>query len=203
MSDTTTRRMISAYNQMAAPMMFLAGMFQSPPENFHSSEEVEIDIIRSDEDVSIVIQDLSTGYRDNTDDLYTNKAFKPPIHKERVTLNSVDLIKRMPGQDPFASPNFRANIITRMFTKMLKIERKIRRSIELQASQILQTGIVTLIDDAGVALYTLDFKPKATHFPTAGITWGGATSVPLDDISALAEIIRNDGLSDPAQRLGT
>jgi len=48
MSGTTTTRMIRAYNQMAQPTLFLSGLFQSPPENFHSSEEVEIDIIRSD-----------------------------------------------------------------------------------------------------------------------------------------------------------
>jgi len=197
MSDATTKRMIRAYNQMAAPTLFLSGMFQSPAENFHSSEEVEIDIIRSDEEVSIVVQDLSTGYRMNSDDLYTNKGFKPPINKEAININSFDLLKRTAGSNPFESSNFRLDIIARIFKGMTKIEAKIRRSMELQASQILQTGVLTLIDSAGTALYTLDFKPKATHFPTAGITWGGATSVPLDDVSALAEIIRNDGLGDP------
>ncbi len=198
MSGSTTRRMINAYNQMAQVTMFFSGMFQSPPENFYSSEEVELDIIRSDEDISIVVTDLSTGYRMNAEDLYTNKAFKPPIHKEAITLNSFDLIKRIPGQNPFESPDFRANLIQRLFTGMTKVDRKIRRSMELQASQILQTGIVTLTDDAGVALYTLDFKPKATHFPTAGTAWDGAADIAAD-ISALAEIIRNDGLADPDQ----
>lgn len=201
MSGTTTKRMIKAYNQMAAPTLFLSGFFQSPAENFHNSEEVEIDIVRSDEDVSIVIQDLSTGYRMNSEDLYTNKGFKPPIHKEAIGINSFDLIKRMPGQNPFESPDFRANVILRMFAGMTKVERKIRRSIELQSSQVLQTGIVTLSDSAGAALYTLDYKPKATHFPTAGTTWGAGGDDPVGDISALAEIIRNDGLANPDQLL--
>lgn len=200
MSNTATKRMIRAYNQMAAPTLFLSGMFQSPPENFHTSEEVEIDIVRSDEDISIVIQDLSTGHRMNSEDLYTNKGFKPPIHKEALPINSFDLIKRMPGQNPFESPDFRANVIGRMFNGMVKIERKIRRSIELQASQVLQTGIVTLTDINGTTLYTLDYKPKSTHFPTAGTSWATATGAQkLADINSLAEVIRNDGLSDPDQ----
>lgn len=199
MSGTTTTRMIRAYNQMAQPMLFLSGLFLSPPENFHTSEEVEIDIVRSDEDVSIVIEDLSTGYRMNSEDLYTNKGFKPPIHKEAISLNAFDLIKRMPGQNPFESPDFRANVIGRMFNGMTKIERKIRRAMELQASQALQTGIITLTNDAGVALYTLDYKPKATHFPTAAIAWDQATAVIAENINALAEVIRNDGLADPDQ----
>ena len=200
MSGSTTKRMLKAYMQKAQPTLFLSGLFQSPPENFYSSEEVEIDIVRSDEDVSIAIQDLSTGYRMNSEDLYTNKGFKPPIHKEALPLNSFDLIKRMPGQDPFQSPDFRANLILRMFNGMAKIESKIRRAVELQASQVLQTGAVTLTDSAGVALYELDYKPKSSHFPTAGTSWASATGAQkLGDISSLAEVVRNDGLSDPDQ----
>lgn len=197
MSTTTTKRMIRAYIQMAAPTLFLSSMFRSPPENFHNSEEVEIDIVRSDEEVSIVVQDLSTGYRMNSADIYTNKGFKPPINKEAVGINSFDLLKRNAGENPFQSPDFRTNIIARIFNAMLKVERKIKRAHELQASQILQTGVLTLIDSAGVELYALDFKPKVTHFPNAAIAWGGSTSVPLVDISLLAEVIRNDGLGDP------
>lgn len=200
MSNSTTKRMLAAYTQMAQPVLFLSGLFQSPTQNFHSSEEVEIDVVRSDEDVSIVIEDLSTGYRMNSEDLYTNKGFKPPIHKEAVPLNSFDLIKRIPGQNPFQDPDFRANLILRMFNGMTKVENKIRRSIELQASQVLQTGIVTLTDSAGAALYTLDFKPKATHFPTSGTSWATATGAQkIADISDLGEVIRNDGLENPDQ----
>lgn len=198
MINNTTQRMISAYYQDAAPTAFFSGMFTASPQNFHSSEEVEIDIVRSEEDVSIVIQDLSTGYRMNSDDLYTNKGFKPPIHKEAMPLNAFDLIKRMPGQDPFQAPDFRANIITKMFTGMRKIERKIRRAIELQASQVMQTGVVTLTDINGTALYTLDYAPKAAHFPTAGVSWASATlAQKIADLTGLCDVIRGNGLADP------
>lgn len=198
MSDTTTKRMISAYYQEASPTAFFSGMFQTRPENFHSSEEVEIDVVRSEEDVSIVIQDLSTGYRMNSDDLYTNKGFKPPVHKEAIPLNAFDLIKRMPGSNPFESPDFRANIIVKMFGGMRKIERKIRRAIELQASQVMQTGVVTLTDINGTALYTLDYAPKAAHFPTAGTSWASATlAQKIADLTGLCDVIRGNGLVDP------
>lgn len=200
MSGATTVRMIAAYFQEASPTAFFSGMFSARPENFHTSEEVEIDIVRSEEDVSIVIQDLSTGYRMNSQDLYTNKGFKPPIHKEAVPINSFDLIKRMPGQNPFESPDFRANVITRMFDGMRKVERKIRRAMELQASQVMQTGVVTLTDSNGVALYTLNYAPKATHFPTAGVSWATATlAQKIADLTNLADVIRGDGLTDPDQ----
>lgn len=197
MSNEITRRMLSAYFQEAQPTAFFSGMFAVRPGNIHTSEEVEIDIIRSEEDVSIAIQDLSTGYRMNSEDLYTNKGFKPPIHKEAVPINAFDLIRRMPGQNPFESPDFRANVITRMFRGMTKVERKIRRAIELQASQVMQTGVVTLTDINGTPMYELDYKPKASHFTTAGVSWATATlAQKIQDLTDLCDQIRSDGLAD-------
>ena len=198
MSDLTTKRMIQAYYQDASPTAFFSGMFQTRPENIHASEEIELDIVRSEENVSIVIQDLSTGYRMNSGDLYTNKGFKPPVHKEAIPLNAFDLIKRMPGATAFEAPDFRANLITKMFTGMREVERKIRRAVELQASQVMQTGVVTLRDSTGEALYSLDYAPKATHFPTAGTSWASETLAgKITDLTDLCDVIRGDGLTDP------
>jgi hypothetical protein len=171
-------------------------MFESPPQNFHNSESVEIDIIRSEEDVAIAIEDLSAGYRMNQADLYTNKEFVPPIFKEAITINANTLLKRVAGNDPFADVSFQASLTARIFQGMPKPAAKIHRAIELQASQILQTGIVTLIDSNGTALYTLDYKPKATHFPQTANTWGASGETPLADLENLCDVIRADGLAE-------
>lgn len=197
MSDASTKHMIAAYEQDAEPTMFLSGMFQAPRRNFHNSEEIEIDIVRSEEDISIAIQDLSTGARLNSEDIYTNKGFKPPIHKEAGPINAHTLLKRMPGQNPFEAVDFQVNAIARGVKLGQKLQRKILRAIEQQASQVMTTGTVTLIDDAGTGVYTIDYKPKATHFPTAGIAWSSGSSTKLADIEALANVIRADGLANP------
>ena len=197
MSDSTTKVMLAAYEQDAEPTMFLSGMFQSPRRNFHNSEEVEIDIIRSEEDISIAIQDLSTGARLNSEDIYTNKGFKPPIHKEAGAINAHTLIKRMPGADPFQAVDFQANALTKGVRLGQKLQRKILRAVEQQSSQVLTTGTVTLVDASGNAIYTIDYKPKATHFPTVGIAWSSASSTKLADIESLANVIRGDGLANP------
>ena len=198
MSDTSTKRMISAYTQEADPTLFFSGFFQSPAQNFFNSEEVEIDIVRSEEDVAVVIDDLSAGYRMNTEDLYTNKKFKPPIFKEAGNLNAFDMIKRTAGNNPFEDVNFQASAITRSFNIFRKTERKIRRAIELQASQVMLQGTVTLTDATGADKYSIDYKPKATHFPTASVAWNtGGTDDKLGDIRQVSEVIRADGLSSP------
>lgn len=198
MSDNSTKKLISAYYQEADPTAYFSGMFSVRPGNLHSSEEIEIDIVRSDEDISIVLQDLGTGYRENSNDLFTNKGFKPPVHKEAIPINSSDLLKRMAGDSPFADVGMRGKVIARMFDGMRKVERKIRRSIELQASQVMQTGVITLSNETGIPLYSLDYKPKATHFPTAGTSWASANlATKISDLTNLADVIRGDGLVDP------
>lgn len=199
MSDASTTHMIERYMEEAEAPMFLSGYFRSPPRNFHTTEEVEIDVEREDEDVAIVIQDLSSEGRHNKDSVYTNKSFIPPLFKEVASVQAYKLIKRVPGQNPFTNPDFGAAAADEAFRKFRKLDRKIRRAVELMSSQVLQTGVLTLIDDAGNALYTLDFQPKTTHITTVGTTWAtdGSTGDPLANLEATAEVVRADGKSNP------
>lgn len=197
MSGSTTKVMLEAYKQERSPTLFFSGMFQSPRRNFHNSEEVEIDIVRSDEEVSIAVQDLSTGARLNTADLYTNKGFKPPIHKEAGPITAHNLIKRMPGSNPFESIDFQANAIRQGVDLGSKLQRKILRAVELQSAQVMTTGTVTLTDASGNAVYAIDYKPKAAHFPTSAVAWDNASSTKLADLQSLADQVRANGLVDP------
>jgi len=132
MSDKTTRRMISMYEQSGnVPVVpFFTGMFQAPPENYHNSKEVEFDIERTDEDVAVVVQSLAAGARNNDATLYTNKSFIPPIYKERSAIEAVDMINRQAGQNPFEDVNFQANAVRQAFKRMRLMEKKIRRAME-------------------------------------------------------------------------
>src|SRR5690606_32584949 len=114
-------------------------------------------------------------------------------------IHAYDMIKRRPGVDPFQDPNFGLAASEDAFRIFRKLERKIRRSIELMASQVLQTGTLTLVDSAGVTLYTLDFQAKNTHITTVSTTWAadGTTGDPLGDLSALADTVRRDGKHVP------
>ena len=108
MSDTTTKVMLAAYVEEIEPLGFLAGQFQAPPSNFHASEKVEIDIKRSGKKIAIAVQNLSTGARLNSTDLFTNKDYAPAILREAGSINAHDLLKRDVGQNPFESNDFQA-----------------------------------------------------------------------------------------------
>ena len=196
MTGTVSKQMMQAYYQDAAPTTYLCSDFTARPENFHNTEEIEIDIERSGEDVAIAVQDMATGYNMNSDDLYTNKKFEPPVFKEGFVINSHDLMSRMAGENPFDNPSFRGHLIRQVFSKARKVQAKIRRAMELQAAQVWQTGKVSLTDAAGKVRYAVDFKPKASHFPTAGTAWNAAGSDKIGDLQSLIEQIRDDGQGD-------
>lgn len=201
MSDTSTIQLIDMYLEEASAPMYLSGFFRSPPQNFHTTEEVEMDIQRDDEQVAIVVTDLSVGPRHNEASVYTNKRFKPPIYDEDGAVSSFDMIRRQPGQNTFASPDYAANAVRQAFAIYRKLELKIRRAVELMAAQVLQTGALTLISQAGASLYTMDFQAKATHLVTAGTPWAvnGTTGDPLSDLAALAVVVRRDGKKEPTK----
>lgn len=199
MSDESTRKLIDMYLEEASSPMFLSGFFKSPPENFHTTEEIEFDVTRDDEHVAIVIQDLTVAPRHNEATQYTSKRLKPPIFDEAGHISAYDLMKRPAGQSPFASPDYAANALKQAYAIFRRLEAKIRRAVELMASQVLQTGVLTLTDAAGVAQYTLDFQPKATHIKTVTTTWAanGSTGAPLTDLGDLASVVRRDGKHEP------
>lgn len=199
MSDKSTIQLIDMYLEESSAPMFLSGFFTSPPANFHTTEDVEIDIQRDDEQVAIVIQDLSLPPNSNENTLYTNKRFTPPIYDEQGAITAFDMIQRMPGENPFSNPNYAANATRQAFAVFRKLEAKIRRAIELMASQVLQTGQLSLINQAGVAVYAINFQAKATHLITVTTPWAvdGTTGNPLGDLEAAAIVVRRDGKREP------
>lgn len=199
MSDASTTHMISAYKDQASSPMFLSSIFRTPEENYYKSEKVEIDIERDDSDIAIAVSDLSVGPHHNEATRYVNKSFTPPILDEAGSVNAFEAIKRSPGRNPFQDPDFMGAVVERMFDIGGKLERMIRRTIELMSSQVLQSGTVTLVNSGGTSLYTLDFQPKSTHFPTVSNDWGGGADDKVADLLALARVIHRDGHKRPDQ----
>jgi hypothetical protein len=198
MSDRSTIQMIDLYLEESSAPMFLSGFFRSPPGNFHNTQDIEIDIQRDTDNVAIVIKDLSLPPNHNENSLYSNKRMTPPIYDEEGSVTAYEMIERQPGQDPFKNPAYGANAVRQSFAIFRKLENKIRRAIELQASQVLQTGKLSLLDKTGAVAYAIDFAPKTSHFVTT-TPWAadGLTGDPLGDCDSLATVIRRDGKAEP------
>lgn len=178
--------------------MFLSSFFKTTPEDITDADFITLDIVREDEEMAPVLTDISTGAHVISEDIYTNKTIKPPAIALKEPFNVFDLLNRQPGETEYqaADGNYQARLRVKIIRSWERMANMIKRTIELQASQVLQTGTLTLPDAAGNPSYVLNYMPKATHFPDAAIAWGAVGSNPLVDINNLAEIIRDDGLVD-------
>lgn len=198
MSDATTRKMQDAFFQDAEPTGFLAGLFTLRPRGLHNSEEVEIDIQRATEHIAIPVIN-GHGYNVMTLDPYTNKSFKPPVYKTESPLRGDDLYTREPGIDPFQDQAYQAKLTSRAMLAGQQLMAGLQRAIELQCSQVLQTGIVDLKGADGVTRFTLDFGMRASHKIAVGTAWDQPGADPLADLNLALEVIRNDGKLDANQ----
>lgn len=190
---------LQLYTQMRKPTGFLSRRFTVKPGGIYMGSKVAVDVERFGEDVAVAVK-VCTGPNLNDIDIYTTKEFEPPAYGEAFPLNVCDLLNRMAGVDPYsaAGVSYSAQLMSQMAKGFILIDAKISRAVEIQASQILQTGKLNLTNKAGDTVYELDFKPKTTHFVTTGTAWAtSATCTPLDDIGALANKIRTDGKVNP------
>lgn len=198
MSGSRTEKMLALYVQQSHnPLTFFEGMFLVTPYSFFETEAVELDVVRSDNSLAITVQDVSAGYRMNVESLYENSEIIPPAFKEAFTVNAFELLKRQPGKNPFENPNLRLTLIQKVYRGVDAIARKIRRSNELQAAQVLQEGKATFRDENDNVLYTLNYGAKPTHFPTTSKAWTDPTADILGDLASLAAVVRTDGLVTP------
>lgn len=134
----------------------------------------------------------NTGSNINQTTLFSSKDIELPTYAEAVAIAAADLVNRMAGENPFdaATRSYTSRFVTLANEALVEMDNLIARSVEVQAAQILQTGELAL---PGAVPFAADFKPKASHFPTAAITWDNvATAVPLDELESLANQIKTD-----------
>lgn len=194
MATENTVKMLEAFRQQTTAPRFLSGFFQSPARNFHNTEDVEVDILREDEEVAVTVADITAGARMNEATRLTNKRFTPPVYKEAGAINAYRLMLRSAGATPYDDPDYQANAMAASMDIGRRCEEKVRRAVEWQASQVLQTGQIALTDDAGATTFAMDFSPKTAHFPNASTVWStSATATPLNDIESLCDIITTNG----------
>jgi hypothetical protein len=191
---------LALFVQMASPSMFLSSLFTFKNGGMYNGDKVAIDIQRFGEQVAIAIKKC-TGPNLNDIDEFTTKEFTPPAYGEAFPIDVCELLNRMEGVDPYSAAGieYAAQLMAKMAQGFVLIDDKIKRAIELQASQILQTGQLTLTNDAGDTVYTLDFKPKVAHFPTVTTDWSDAGSDPIADLLALAKTIKANGKIKPTR----
>jgi hypothetical protein len=175
---------------------FLSTFFKTGSNDISDATTMIIEVKRCNGGyIAPVIMDITQEGALLKSTKYTSKEFTPPITALKSDFGASDLIYKQFGMTKFAAADesYAMQLINMVQDVMQEIEMRFNYQIEYQASQILQTGTLTLYDANGVAAYTISFQPKATHFPTVTTSWSDPDSDPDADIIALADVIRTDG----------
>jgi hypothetical protein len=178
-------------------MGFLTSFFKVGPESFTDVDEVELDIIRNGEEIAPVVTNLSTGAVAIVEDTFTNKKVPFPVYALEAPVGIDQLMARQPGENAYQDRvdwfGRLARILVSRFTKMTAM---LRRSIELQAAQIFQTGTLDLTNEDGKVAWRLNFNPNPDHFPTVITNWNDPDADIIGDIRTLSDTLRAHGQVD-------
>lgn len=199
MLDNSTTKIIEPYFKRSSPALHFSRDFTSKPKHFYRTQKVSIDIKRSGKPMAIAVTDIADGHRLNSHEQYTVKEFTAPVYKEKIAVNAYNLSQRFPGENPHDNPDYQAHANVLAFDGMRETEDKIIRAVEHQGSQIYQTGRVDLYDLQGGIQQSLDFKAKASHFPTVAVVWGQPGDNILGDLRMTISVIKKDGQKRPTK----
>lgn len=145
-----TKKLIEVYKERTTPTSFLRSFFRTSVE---PTLELSIEVQRGSEKVAVDVIRGTEGNR-NQATRSTEKIFIPPAYKEYMDVTKVALWDRLFGATQIDDKVF-ARLINNIADGVMGMQEKIERAIELQCSQVLETGIVTL-----VSADNIDYKRK-------------------------------------------
>lgn len=178
---------------------FFSTFFKTTEEDYTETETVEIDIERAGNKVAPVVKNAKTGAVMISAEEFSTKEYKPPVVPLAYPVDLYELMKRQPGEkDTAAVGSWLGRLFNKLKKEFVRMHKMIKETVELQASQILQTGKLVLKDEENTETYELAYPVKPSHFPTVVNSWGESGADPLADIEALCNAIIDDGKVDPA-----
>ncbi len=180
-----TKMLIAVYKEKVTPTSFLRSFFTTVET---STKELSIEVQRGTEKIAVDVERGTEGNR-NSFSKSTEKIFVPPYYREYFDATELDLYDRLFGSTTTEiSDSVFQDFLQAVADKLRMLQDKIERSYELQCSQVLQTGIVTL--QAGT---NINFKRKvASIVDNSGTPWSGAND-PYAQIQAGMDFLRKVG----------
>ena len=195
--DLWKRVMLAAYDERVATQrkpLFLSSLFgKNPGERVVSAiERVDVDVIRDGRlKATDVIRGGGVGHTNFTG-IFSAHEYKPPLYWEETPITATMLNKRVPGEQNFGEGSAMARLAYHASTAQREQVMLIEREIERMASEVLQLGTITLVNNE-----SLDFGKKAAHSVTPATKWDAVGGNPLADLISICDVIFQDGKMKP------
>lgn len=183
-----TKKLIAVYKERTTPTAFLRSFFMVKESN---TKQLSIEVQRGTEKIAVDVERGTEGKR-NSFSKSSEKIFVPPYYREYFEATELDFYDRLFSENGTVDEVTFATWVETVIEKLQLLQDKIERAYELQASQVLETGIVTL--NAGT---NIDFKRKAASLVAynAANDFAINTVDPAKVLEAGATFIRTKGKS--------
>ncbi len=154
------------------------------------TKTIGIEVQRGTEKIAVDVLRGMDGKR-NSFSKSTEKEFMPPFYNEYFDATSLDRYDVAFGANPTASPTTIGYLASDVAEKYVQLMNKIERSKELQCSQVLETGVVELVNGTNI-----DYKRKAgsmVDLVGAGGYWTTTTTNIEAQLIAGGDFLRKTG----------
>lgn len=184
-----SQALIAVFSDDKAPLMGLSAFF---PTVTSRAKYLSIQVERHRQLMAVDVQRCTDPHR-NIFSKSTEKIFEPPFFSESFDFTSCQ------GYDITFGANQAPNgatvdmMMDESTRYMLSLKYKIQRAIEKQRADVLQTGIVTIVNGDSI-----DYRRQASSMVTKTSTeqWNEPTTAnPMGDLETGAKFLREQGLS--------
>lgn len=190
-----TKKMLATYIQDGLQDLgHFTSLFKVPERGgIQTEEQFEYDVVIIDNDIELpTVGGLDGGFNKTEIGSWYTKYHEPAVFKSETDIRGSRVIKRMPGDNQYKAPNYRANASRQALMEVQNLIKKQRNSAELMAVQSMTTGKITLGD------FSIDFEVPSAFFPTVSVAWTNhSTATPISDIQSLALLILRTSLKAP------
>ncbi|MBB6236497.1 hypothetical protein HDC90_001109 [Pedobacter sp. AK013] len=190
--QSITKKVIALFSDDNTPQEGLSAFF---PATTTADKEVAIEVERNRQMVAVDVQRCTDATR-NIFSKSTEKVFVPPYYNEKFDFTAcqrydITFQTIQSGSNP--SVYDLRKLISSANKYAIALRNKIARAKEIQRAQVLQTGIVTLVNGDSI-----DFKRKAASIvqKTGTAQWNAPTTAdPLADLKTGVTFLREEGLA--------
>lgn len=183
-----TQTLIRRFSDDRQPKQGLSAFF---PTFTTSTKLLSIEIERNRQKVAVDVQRCTDPVR-NIFSRSTEKIFQPPYYNEMFDFTACQRYEETFGQNNMPTKVDARLLLSDANSYLMALKNKILRAIELQRSQVLQSGIVKLKNGDSI-----DYKRKAESMKvlTGTAQWSNPDSNPMADVGVGMTFIREKGLS--------
>lgn len=190
-SAKITSKVVGAFEEMIPVRAGFSGWF---PEETTPSLEVDVEVQRDNDLIAVDVMRFTEGNK-NKFSRATEHKYVPPFFKEDYDFQRDQIYMNTVALGVMNNPQINQVIAQNALKNVTKNRAKIERAIRKQQADVLQTGIVSLVNGDNI-----DYRRKAAsmvNVDTAGDYWSVAdTATPLDDLQDGMRFLRDVGNSN-------